>query len=99
VHSIKARLGASSALVLAAAIVTPSAAWAQDDAQDTPRNSILVTGERVSELAQEDETGSRLGLTPLETPASVATLDGDAIRARGDQSVQAAVTRAPGVSN
>jgi iron complex outermembrane receptor protein len=99
VHSITARLGASSALVLAAAIVTPSAAWAQDDAQDTPRNSILVTGGRVSELAQEDETGSRLGLTPLETPASVATLDGDAIRARGDQSVQAAVTRAPGVSN
>ncbi|HTM96393.1 MAG TPA: TonB-dependent receptor plug domain-containing protein, partial [Croceibacterium sp.] len=82
-----------------AVAVAPASAGAEDDAPDAPRNSIIVTGERVSELAQEDKTGSRLGLTPLETPASVATLDGDAIRARGDQSVQAAVTRAPGVTN
>ncbi|WP_404994535.1 TonB-dependent receptor [Cupriavidus pauculus] len=43
-------------------------------------------------------TGSRLGLTPLETPASVEVLDGETIRARGDQSVREAVTRATGIT-
>jgi len=59
---------------------------------------IIVSGVRPGALLQETETGSRLGLTALETPASVAQIDGDAIRARGDLDIMSAVTRAPGVT-
>ena len=38
-------------------------------------------------------TGSRLNLTPLETPASVQVIPGEAIRERGQQSVSDAVTQ------
>jgi iron complex outermembrane receptor protein len=47
----------------------------------------------------ENETGSRLGLTVLETPATVDVIDGNAIRARIDTSVLDAVTRSAGFSN
>ena len=59
---------------------------------------IIVSGVRPGALLQETETGSRLGLTALETPASVAQIDGDAIRSRGDLDIMSAVTRAPGVT-
>ena len=36
---------------------------------------------------------------PLETPASITSLDGDMIRARGDLSIVEAETRAPGLSS
>lgn len=45
------------------------------------------------------ETGSRLGLTLLETPATVDLIDGDAIRARLDTSVLDAVTRSASFTN
>jgi iron complex outermembrane recepter protein len=62
--------------------------------------SILVTGHvDPAVLTQPNATGSRLGLTPLETPATITTLDGGAIRARGDQSIAEAISRAPGISN
>ncbi|RYM06474.1 TonB-dependent receptor [Sphingobium cupriresistens] len=80
-----------------AVILFPFGAAAEDETQAP---SILVTGhlERTT-LAQPNATGSRLGLTPLETPASITTLEGDIVRARGDQSIADAVSRAPGISN
>ncbi|WP_459568209.1 TonB-dependent receptor plug domain-containing protein [Cupriavidus sp. 8B] len=39
-----------------------------------------------------------MGLTPLETPASVEVISGETIPARGDQSVREAVTRATGIT-
>ncbi|KAF2392529.1 TonB-dependent receptor [Pseudomonas frederiksbergensis] len=42
--------------------------------------------------------GSRLNLTAMETPASVESLTGEQIRARGDRSVQDAVSRGTGIS-
>lgn len=59
---------------------------------------ILVIGRTDLGLKLPSETGSRLGISPLELPASVATVDGDAIRARGDLTVVEAVSRAPGVT-
>ncbi|PRG44740.1 TonB-dependent receptor [Burkholderia gladioli] len=47
-------------------------------------------------LSKPAGTGSRLGLSSLDTPASVETLDGERIRERGDTSVLDAVTRAAG---
>lgn len=42
--------------------------------------------------------GSRLNLTAMETPASIESLTGEQIRARGDRSVQDAVSRGTGIS-
>lgn len=60
---------------------------------------ILVVGRSGQGLHMPTQTGSRLGLTPLELPSSVFTVDGDAIRARGDLTVAEAVSRAPGITN
>ncbi|BBC71536.1 TonB-dependent receptor [Altererythrobacter sp. B11] len=90
----------ASALALAVMATAPAqaddGAAAGEAAVDTP---IIVTGEREQELELVTETGSRLGLSGLETPATVSIVDGDDIRARGDLSVIAAVTRATGVTN
>jgi iron complex outermembrane receptor protein len=60
--------------------------------------SIIVTGQRGTALTQDASTSSRLGISPLETPATINTIDGEAIRARGDFDFVDAVTRAPGVT-
>jgi iron complex outermembrane receptor protein len=68
------------------------------DEDDQSRPTIVVTGVVENPLVEESATGSRLGLTPLETPASVHTIDGDTIRALGDVGFSEAVTRAPGLA-
>ena len=66
----------------------------------------LPTG-TISAPAMDDENvslttptsaGSRLNLTAMETPASVESLSGEKVRARGDRSVQDAVSRSTGIS-
>jgi iron complex outermembrane recepter protein len=52
----------------------------------------------VTTVEQPAPTATRLGLTPLETPASVAILPGEVIRERGDLTVQDARARAVGVT-
>lgn len=68
----------------------------QEDARD-----ILVTGQRDQgiSLATPSTAGTRLGLTSLETPASVAVLSGDLIRDFGYQTIADATSRAPGISS
>lgn len=51
------------------------------------------------DLKTATRAGSRLNLNSLETPASVQSLTGAQIRARGERSVQSAVTRTTGISN
>ena len=51
-----------------------------------------------SALDEPSSTGSRLGLTPLQTPASIEVLRGETVRERGDQSVVRAVSRATGIT-
>jgi iron complex outermembrane receptor protein len=62
--------------------------------------TVQVEADRRTPLAIDEptQTGSRLGLTPLETPASIEVLGGDTIRARGDVSVIDAATRATGIT-
>ncbi|SDA10606.1 TonB-dependent siderophore receptor [Sphingomonas sp. NFR15] len=80
--------------------VVATTAGAQTPATRDDADSILVVGERQrSSLTTPNTTGSRLGLTALETPATLSTIAGDLIRARGDMSVVEAVSRAPGISN
>lgn len=82
-------------LLASTAVATPSAAVAQSGA---PAPDILVIGQPQGTLTTVAQTGSRLDLTPLETPASITSLDGSAIRLRGDLDLIAAVTRAPGIT-
>ena len=91
--------GLTGSFVLLALPATGAAqAQGADTAAAGTSADILVVG-RSDVLTLPTFTGSRLGLTPLETPASIAMVAGDEIRARGDLSVVDAVTRAPGFSS
>ena len=74
-------------------------------AQDATLPTISVGGQLVDEqpaglqLNRPTETGSRLGLTPMETPASVEVMTGETIRERGYGSVNEAVMHATGFSS
>lgn len=80
-----------------AAFLFAELACAEDGASAAAKPDILVTGNRDEDTVVQ--TGSRLGLTVLETPASVEVLSGDVLRARGDRSIVDAVTRATGISS
>ncbi|WP_166218173.1 TonB-dependent receptor [Pseudomonas atagonensis] len=49
-------------------------------------------------LTTPTTAGSRLSLSAMETPASVESLSGEQVRARGDQNVQDAISRSTGIS-
>ncbi len=63
------------------------------------REDVNVTATALPGLSQVSDTGSRLGLSVLETPASVQVLAGEAIRTRGDVTLIDAMTRAVGVTS
>lgn len=69
-----------------------------DESADSANGTILVTGVQRDVLTTPGETGSRLGLTPLQTPASIANLSSETIIARGDLDVQTALSRMSGVT-
>ena len=73
-------------------------AQAPADKDEDAQGTIIITGVPEQPLVTNSPTGSRLGLSILETPASVNVVEGDAIRLRGDQLVVDAVSRAPGVT-
>ena len=68
------------------------------DAADAAGEAILVRGLRADTNLDIQSSGSRLGLSIFDTPASIEVLDGDSIRARGDLSIQEAVSRATGIT-
>lgn len=77
------------------------AALAQNtSAAEATLRAVQVTAAPTSALAvdQTAATASRLGLRPLQTPASIEVLDGETIRTRGDLSIIEAVSRATGVT-
>ena len=84
------RLAAVSALLGA----QPSLA-----AQSAMVEEVVVVGEIVDELQllEASDAGSRLGLSLLETPATVELIDGSTMQARGYKQVTDAVQSLPGV--
>lgn len=70
------------------------------EAETADGETIIVNGavDRL-QLNAETEGASRLGITVLETPASVEIIDGNAVRLRGDLTIQDAAARATGVVN
>ena len=75
-----------------------SPALAAEVGDEDAARTIIVTGQRANPMNEEAATSSRLGITALETPATVSTLNGDELRARGDFQFIDAVSRAPGVT-
>ena len=77
-------------------------AQADDSAPSLMLPAASITAPEVDaeaiDLKTATSAGSRLNLNSLETPASVESLTGAQIRARGDRSVQSAVTRTTGIS-
>jgi len=63
------------------------------EGEDNKIEEIFILGQ---EFARSTETSSRLGLSWNETPATVDTINGDAIRYRRDLSVLDAVARSAG---
>ena len=64
--------------------------------------TVEVFGRRIEGLGLSQAssgTGSRLDLSPLQTPASIEVLSGDVIRQRGDPSIVESVTRATGITS
>lgn len=77
-------------------IASSSAVWGQSSG---PFEEIVVVGRAVDnlDLNSESSTGSRLGLSVIETPATVELIDSSVMRARGYQTVADAVKSLPGV--
>lgn len=91
--------------VLTACLLNLSA-MAQAQTEPTLLPTVSVTAEQLPDqpverlgLAMPASTGSRLDLTPLETPASIEILPGDRIRERGATSVNDAASRAVGFNS
>ena len=94
---IKTKKNISSLLlgVFIATLVTTAGLHAQES-DSVYLEKITIHGERIH---TDNETGSRLGLTAMETPATVEIIEGDTIRERMDTSVMEAVTRSAGFTN
>lgn len=89
---------ACAPMALAGGIALGGPAMAAE-ADSTTVGQVEVIGRKVVTLDQAQETGSRLGLTPLQTPASIEVALGDLIRERGDMSTQDAVSRITGFTS
>jgi len=81
----------------------PSLAQADDSAPSLtlPTGTISAPASEADDsvsLKTPTSAGSRLNLSALETPASTDSLSGERIRARGDHSIQDAVSRSAGIS-
>ncbi len=92
------------ASLLAGLAFAPLAVTAQTPSTDTPTlQSVQVVDTAPApngrlNLDTPVETGSRLGLTPRETPASVTVVDRATIEARGAQDTQEILRAIPGVT-
>jgi iron complex outermembrane receptor protein len=75
------------------------ASLANAQEQDTTLPTVVVTA-RADDggLAAQAATGSNLGLSRLETPASIDIVTRKQLEERGDASLLDAITRAPGIS-
>jgi iron complex outermembrane receptor protein len=90
---------------LAALCASPGAgaqgADAASPAAPAASQRVEITGTRLLDtaLTRASGAGSRLDLTPLDTPASVSVLDGERVRELGLSSLIEAKTLAPGLSS
>lgn len=103
-HAPSFRLSPLCASLLAGLALAPLGALAQGQAADAPALQAMEVVDAAPapngrlQLDTPVETGSRLGLTPRETPASVTVVDRSTIEARGAQDTQEILRAIPGVT-
>ncbi|WP_422648647.1 Outer membrane receptor proteins, mostly Fe transport [Cupriavidus sp. H18C1] len=85
-------------VALAAAAVCLSAQAADPAPEVHELAPVTVHAAGQTALDEPASTGSNLGLTPMQTPASVDVIARDQLEIRGDVSLVDAITRAPGLS-
>jgi iron complex outermembrane receptor protein len=87
----------------AADVAAAAGAVASDPAQAEPvgegLSEITVTAAKVRSLEQFTPTGSRLGLSVMETPGALDVIDNDEMLGRGFSSVEQAADALPGVTS
>ena len=103
-HAPSFPLSPLCASLLASLALAPLGAAAQSQATDSATlqtvkvvDSVPTPNGRIN-LDTPVETGSRLGLSPRETPASVTVVDRSTIEARGAQDTQEILRAVPGVT-
>lgn len=87
--------------IFSALVMTPTPSHAQPGIATLPQVEVVGTVPVANGLLNLDdpsETGSRLGLTPRETPASVTVVNRATIDARGAQNTQEILRAVPGVT-
>ena len=95
---------AHAVLALLASVASPAAPAQEGPSRAVPTLAPVTVSDTPAEpmgrlnLDTPAETGSRLGLTPRETPASVTVVDRATIEARGAQDTQEILRAVPGVT-
>ena len=90
-----------SQLSVSLALCLAGTAVAGESPVNLPATTVQAkaAAEGESDLHTPTSSGSRLGLSALQTPASTSSLSGAQVRGRNNFSVQDAVTRTPGISS
>ncbi|MDZ4332102.1 MAG: TonB-dependent receptor [Pseudomonas sp.] len=90
-----------SQLSVSLALFLAGTAVAGESPVNLPATTVQAkaAAEGESDLHTPTNSGSRLGLSALQTPASTSSLSGAQVRGRNNLSVQDAVTRTPGISS
>lgn len=85
---------------LALLVAACHSAWAETAALDLPSTTVTASKQTQPGLSldQPVETGSRLGLTSRQTPASVSIADRASIAARGAKDTQDVINSMPGIN-
>lgn len=98
-HVAQPRL-APTLIHLACLLAIGMGSAATASAEEAAIPTVLVTGSsQDGKLKGDTSTGSNLGLSRLETPASVDVITRRQLEERGDANLVEAITRAPGISN
>jgi len=98
IHAPAGARFALAALPCAALMAMAHPALAQTSTGTLP--TVTVTGQETPvPLREPASTGSYLGLTPMQTPASVEAITRDQLDERGDTSLNDAITRSTGITS
>jgi iron complex outermembrane recepter protein len=98
----KVGISASAIAVAALTILISAFAWGSDTGEQPAAaglDEITVTAAKLRSLEQFTPTGSRLGLSQQELPASLDVIDNDEMIGRGFFNVQEAADSQPGVTS
>lgn len=80
-------------------LTTAAGANPSNEAEPVTLPPLQVRADGAAQLnLKQPAGGSRLALSPLETPASIEVIDGATIRRRGDSALIDAITRAVGIA-